>query len=489
MRKGLNLREISTIYIICGVSTLVAVSQYFYFPNFAKNFDPNIFIYLFGGMGVLSIFLLRRKEHLSKKKIFSYALFIRGFFILIQVILYVWGGIHNISSEVNYYAEVIGRVLDGYPVIGYTSFGPGFPPGYQFWIYVNYSIYMKYMEGFWRELVLSIMNVVIDLGIIFFTFKIGESKGIEKYIHVNKEQLEKNLHVGLFIYATSIIPVYYYNVRIFIDPFPILLGIIGIWLFFQKKYIFSAIMLSVSTLIKFISIFWIIIILFHFLRKRDVKSISKYLITSAAVALGSFMISATVFGMPLITYFFEFLEQFHAWSAYAGSGLQLNQSYWLLVYEPSFFAITIPIIMACGFILVYKGKKGLTLNSFSTIAALYLLFQPWYDQRYFLWIMPLMCVDLVGSLKNFQISRVLIYTSMYIFLFFRHFVLDMVVNTLITDDPLNVGLIYRICGQSLSYIAMTFVIWLEFRFQFRLRAPKIRVEREPLQENDARQSE
>ncbi|MBD3186973.1 hypothetical protein GF325_09115 [Candidatus Bathyarchaeota archaeon] len=466
MNREFTFKELSYIYLTCGTCVAIAIAQFLFFKNDEANFDPHVFIYIFSGMNIITIVAFRLDPKMDFKRILFISLYTRSAIILIQVFLFIALGMYNITNEVEYY-ELLARTFLGTPSL-YSDYIYGMPMGYQFWLLINYLGYMQFLEGFWQLITMSILNVALELGILFLIHAMGAEPSIRDSSRKMGNPRDQKMEFGMLIYALSAIPVYYYNVRVFIDPFPILLGIAGVYCFYKGMHELAAILLSISILVKFISLFWLILIIIHLLSKRKVKIVIKYGVISGMIAFSFFLAGSLYYQETLLDFFLSFFPKFHGWSTFATSGLQLNQSFWMLVYKPWFLPMILGGLILLCFLIEFKGK-GMSLHSFSLVVACYLIFQPWYDQRYFLWVFPFLCIDLMGSRKTFTRMHQLASISIFIYLFSLHFVNDLGINTLLDNDPYYIGLIYRLTGQLLSYIVLAWIIGKEIQYQFGLK--------------------
>ena len=471
MKEKINLKDLNIIYVFTSIMFVVGFLQFSFFSNLDNNFDPNVFIYIYLVFGAVIFITFRKKINFNFTQVIYFSLYSKLAIIIIQILVYLISNTFNESNEVEYY-EILSKVLLGEYSFKYGEIRNGIPPGYQAWILLNYFGYMKTFDPFWKLIVFSAINMAIDTLVLLFVQKLGRSKDLLKYNHNkegNGEESNQNLNLGILIYSISIFNIYYFNLRNFMDPIAILLGIIGIYCYYEGKFVFSSIFLSLSAIIKILSIFWILIIVLQLLKDKKVKQLFGFIFTAASIILISFYIAAAFAGVHFLNYLLEFFPLMREWSEIAGKGIQLNQVYTFYLSTDIYYILILGSVTAVAIIMVFFGKNQKSLHIFSAVLAIYIILQPWYDQRYFLWILPLLCVDLIRSRNKFRIIFLLMYVSILIYIFCLHFVYEFDINTFLDDDPRFVGLFYRIFGQSLSFIAFIYIIQIEFQYQFRFR--------------------
>ncbi len=440
-----------------AILLLVGLAQWLFFPNINKNFDPDVFIYIYGAFGVIMWFLFKVKRIRSINDVLKLFILTRLAILAIQALFFYLGGFYNQRNEVNYYQELAGMILNRDSGIFWRDIMYGMPPGYQFWLVAYDLLVFNTPVNILRDLAFSSLNVAFEFGTMFVLTKMHGSKSFQTFSMNNKEESKEQFEFGILFYAASIFNLYFSNVRNFMDAIPIFLGILGLYFHMQNRHAMSALLLSISTLIKFVPIFWLLLIILKFLKKRDIKTAFSYIFVAAMTAGAGFLLSSWYFQENPITYFFEFLDQFSQWSTRAGDYLQLNQAFWFTVYDSAFFIAGLTAIVALAFFFVWKEDGGPTIHAFTSIISVYFVFQPWYDQRYVIWILPLLCLDLLSSKKNFATIITLFYVSIFIYLLFMHFPNNLAIDTRVTSPTPLVGNLYRLTGQFISYAGFLLV--------------------------------
>lgn len=459
--KRLDLKDVQVLFSFGLFFVCLPVSQQRFFPNVEMNFDPDIFIYVYGIFGVITWLVFKTKYKPRINQIMALFFLTRIGILAFQAICYVVGPYYNVTNEVAYYQYPLAAVLVDPDVFSPYQFAKyGMPPMFQFWLLGYNILIFSQTSVFFRDLLFSLFNVAFDFATITIMVKIFNSGGL-KHFSVNEEQTRKeNFEFGLFFYAVSIFHLYYNHVRNFMDVIPISLAIAGIYFYTKDQHARSALFLSISTLMKFIPIFWLLLIVLKYIKKKEFKTALTYVTIAASTAIIGFLSSAIYFQENPLYYFAEFFPQFYKWSRLSGDGIQLNQALWYENYTSTFFIIGLIAIVALSCFFVWKERDGPTIHAFTAITSLYFIFQPWYDQRYLLWILPLICMDLFSSKRNFMLVISLFYVSILIYLVFMHVPNNLKIDTLVTSPTRYVGDLYRVTGQFISYAGFGLTIFL-----------------------------
>lgn len=442
------------------------------FSNPNNFFTPYIFSYIFLICGILIALLHKFNPKLDIKKFLYIALFFRYGIIAVQIICYLWGSFYNSVNEVVYYGELAKMLLaSDYPT-PFREYQYGIPPGFQFWLILNFFGYIYYLDGFWSNIVLSIINMILELLTMYIIYKIGKMKEIDEYLDLKDNKKEDMLKYGLLFFSFSIVNIYFHNVRNFSDPFPILLALIGFYFYFKKNDTLAVIFLSISTIIKLNAIFWLLIILLQYLKKREYKKVIKQIIIIGGIVSGFFFCSSILLKTGFFTYLLRFFPSLNAWVKHCSSVIALNQAFSFQIFGENAYLIIYIAITFLIFFIIFKGKEGIKITTFTMPLAIYFIFQPWYDHKYFLWLLPLLCFDLLGSKRRFQIINILIFFSTYLYMFFIQFIYDIPnVGEIGFSDPFPEGLIYRLASHTISYGVLIYIAGLEFWKQFGVSRP------------------
>ncbi|MEX2680165.1 MAG: hypothetical protein Q6373_001070, partial [Candidatus Sigynarchaeota archaeon] len=323
-----------------GVLLLVGTAQYLFFPNIYKDFDPDIFIFIYGAFGGITWFLFKVKKAQSMNQVLKLFFVSRLTILILQMFCYSIWGYYNwyYGTEVGYYGQLADALLNPVPYPPWGTIKFGIPPGFQFWLLIYDVLIFNLPIAFYREIAFGVFNMAFELGTIFVIVKMHESKSYRAFTRLPERDDKDMFSFGILFYAVSIFNLYYSNVRNFMDAIPIFLGILGLFFFIQKRYAISSFLLSLSTLMKFVPLFWILLIVLKFIKTRDFKAALLFTLVAATTATIAFVSSALYFKQEPISYFFNFFELFQKWSTKAGSNLQLNQAFWFPIYNGAFFA-------------------------------------------------------------------------------------------------------------------------------------------------------
>lgn len=456
MNGKVGYKDVQVISIIASALALVGLAQALFFENPGMNFDPHVIIYIYGGLGVLGWFALNRERKLEAKHLVVILVIARLSILLVQGVAYIAGPYYNEANEVAYYEELSAVLVNPSYFSIFQTIRYGMPPGYQGWLLVYRIAIFQFTTGFGRDIVFSLWNVAFEAGTLHVMIHMTRTEAFNKFTRIAGEKRQELLHAGLMFYTVSVFNIYYSNVRNFMEPITIFLAMLGLYQYFLNHHGRSAVCLAISTMMKFIPIFWLLLIVLNAMKKRDVRAVRDYLMSSAGVASVGFLASSIVFGENVVDYVLAFFSQFYDWSVLAGKGLQLNQAIWYPLYTPVFFLVGLAIIAAVAMMIV-AFEDELPLHAFTAITSMYFIFQPWYDQRYVLWILPLLCLDMQGSKRQFSSIVWLFYASVFCYLVFMHPVMDLGINTTFGNDSWNVGLAYRLTGQLVSYVGFGIV--------------------------------
>jgi len=438
------------------------------------NFDPDIFIYVYGIFGAITWLVYKTKYRLTFNQIIFLFFLTRLGILLFQFICYVIGPYYNAINEVAYYQAPLAAVLvDPHYFSPYQFVKYGMPPMFQFWLLGYNAVIFSNTSGIFRDLFFSLFNIAFDFSTLYFIVKIFNARGFKQFSLNEDESAREKFEFGLFFYSISIFNVYYNNVRNFMDAIPIALAIAGIYFYTKNNHAGSAFLLSIATLMKFVPIFWLLLIILKYVKQKNYQTVITYLAIAATTAMAGFLSSAIYFNENPLHYFTEFFPQFYRWSRLSGDGIQLNQAFWYEYYNSFFFIAGLIGISILGFLFVWKEKNGPSIHAFTAITSIYFIFQPWYDQRYVLWIIPFMCLDLYSSKRNFMTIIGLFYISIFIYLVFMHIPNNLGIYTLVTSPTRFVGDIYRVSGQFISYAGFGLTIFYYLKNRFFERQMKI----------------
>ena len=188
------------------------------------------------------------------------------------------------------------------------------------------------------------------------------------------------------------------------DTLIVFLTLLGIYFFLTDRPYLSAVLWTFCALAKLYTIIWIFGVLIHHLKKRRYHDFIRYSLVCFLTGLIILGIAALFEGFR----FFQVLLQF---------GFQLQGVYPLYVMNVWFFLVytglpginLIPYILMFGSFIyfMYRWKGELTPDFFMRLTAITLFFYPSVASEYLQWLMPMICITMLGSLKKVQVLAAL----------------------------------------------------------------------------------
>ncbi|NMC06463.1 MAG: DUF2029 domain-containing protein, partial [Candidatus Lokiarchaeota archaeon] len=321
-----NHATFKDIQVLISFGSIIAstlLSQALFFPNVDKNFDPDIFIYVYAFFGVITWLAWRRTRRFSINQVMGLFFLTRIGILAFQIACYSAGSFYNEINEVAYYQAPLAAVLVDpgfFSLYQYAKYG--MPPMFQFWLLAYNAMIFSNASGFLRDCIFSLFNIGFDFATMYIMIKMVNSGGLERFSRIDGETRQEYFEFGLFFYAISIFNIYYNNVRNFMDAIPICLALAGMLCYRKGNHAVSALLLSISTLMKFIPIFWLLLVVLKFVKQKDFRRAFIYVAVASITAMASFYASALYFDENPLHYFFEFFPQFYKWSRLSGDGIQ-----------------------------------------------------------------------------------------------------------------------------------------------------------------------
>ena len=207
------------------------------------------------------------------------------------------------------------------------------------------------------------------------------------------------------------------------------------------------------------------------LSKRQFKLVFKYLVVACVTTFVVFEPLFALYGQNWLGGFFIFLDQFAGINRTYISNLFLAQTiFFNAFFSPWFVFIVAAIAFPLIFVVVFFGKKGIGPNTFAFALCVILLFMPWLDQRYMIWVLPFVCIDVFLSMKQFKAWLLILFFSTFLFVFFFQFYPDYGYSLTLTNigssNNLFVVGLYDLTGQVLLYVVICLPIYLEIARQF-----------------------
>lgn len=188
------------------------------------------------------------------------------------------------------------------------------------------------------------------------------------------------------------------------DSLVVFLTLLGMYFFLTDRPYVSAIIWTFCVLVKLYTILWIFGVLIHHLKKRRYADFIRYTIIcllTGSVTLGI----ATLFeGLKFFQVLFQF--GFQLQGAYV---LQVENIWFYLIYTglPGTNLIPYLLLFSVFIIFTFKWKGELTPDFFMRVTAITLFFYPAVNSSYLQWLMPMICITMLGSVKKVQVLAAL----------------------------------------------------------------------------------
>jgi len=306
------------------------------------------------------------------------------------------------------------------------------PPMFMWWYTYNYWIYGLDVI-IWR-----IVNLLLEVGIVYLITQIFRENSATE-----KGWKEENFKIGLSFYIFSVIPIASILLSANIIAFPVILGILGFLFFFRSKknpkYLYYAVFFfCLAALTEYFAAIWILGILLIELFQKNFRR----LFTLIGEILAVFCLVTLPF---LINDAMGFLQRliwhFKSYSA------NLDGTIWVFNYRifnwpeiVSYIPATLALTLSLYYL--YKNyKSGISLDLFIVIICIFLFFTPGFNPGHYLWIYPLICLNIIYSFRKFFIAN----------LFFLGFFLFMIL-LLVTAYLTYSGVIYPDIFTTYAYI-------------------------------------
>jgi len=243
-----------------------------------------------------------------------------------------------------------------------------------------------------------------------------------------------------YAYYFALAPAVLYSLNRNWDIWAILAMLFAILLFERKKYILSAILLSVAIATKFFPIVLMLPIMIIFLRNRQISTFIKYGLTT--------LISWVIINLPFVLVDLEGWAYFYKFSAERALG---SASFYELVniFIPGikFASIHVYILNILVFLLVtaflmkLKTVPTLAESSFFVMFA-FILFNKQYSMQYVIWLTSLAVITLAYISKRNQESLIYIFIIWQTFeLAFQYSFFQRILTSMYadTDTPMTIA--------------------------------------------------
>jgi hypothetical protein len=444
---------VATIFFILNLSCIFLIFN----NNFFNTIDRHIlniqFIFFVIGLSFILFFIsLKILNDLSIKNLFI-------LFIITRILILLYLSLFNYGVDLDLqetwlkmvYHIIHGDLFTPYSVNFSLDFWRMNPPVLMWWYTYNFYLYGLNPIG-WR-----IVNFLLELGIFYLVIQIFRELKILKE-NVNEEHFK----IGLLFYTFSIFPILTFLLYIPAIAFPILLAQCGIYYYIKSKttpkYLYhSLFFLTLCALTVYQAAIWIFVIICLLILQHDYKRIKIAVIE--VIAIFCLVSSPMLINDPLgYLYRLIIVPQ---WETSIP-----NATYWL--FDQVFLKL---ILLFFSYIVLYlylseKYQEMKTLDFFTISLSIALLFAPVLYPWTYLWILPVISINLIYSFKNYLKINLIFY--FYVFLYYLLFA----ILFLLYPNPANPNY-YTTFIQILSYgdaigFFQLFQVFLVPIFQFGL---------------------
>ncbi len=405
------------LIIINTVATFLIFNTGF-FQNVDKFMLNTKFVLLTIGLSVLPfIVLYKLNRSLTINKIIL-------IFFITRILLFLFFTMFDLSVEPefqNTWVEMAQNIFDGdlftpySPVIADDLWRMS-PPLVMWWYSYNFIAHE------FSAVFLRLGTLLLEFGIVYAMFSLlKERKTIEE-----SNKLDY-FRIGLLFYTFSIFSIVFLSLYANISVLSVLLGMTGLIYYYRSRYSFNNIYIAIffftlSALTQYIAFFLIYGILVVLLLEKKIKIVA-LLICEVLIVFG-------LFSLPLlINDAFGFLSR--AFLHHKVSESSWNTTIWgfsIDIYE------LIPIFIAITIITIYIYQKYNDPNSiefFTIILSIALIFMPVINPWNYIWILPLISINIVYSIRKYLIAN--LFFMGYLFLFYLFFAICALVNPVPLD--------------------------------------------------------
>ncbi len=381
---------INTILVIifCNTSFILEGDKYFWNTHI---------ILIISGICLVGFFLvLKFSSFFSIKRLFIMFLIIHLSFLCVFI-----GFQYGLETDFAHFSSFPLHVFNGELFTPYSSNWfkdewRTFPPMFLWWWAYNYWIY-GLNETIWR-----IVNFILEIGIVYVLIQLYHENSTSE-----QGWKEENFKIGLSFFIFSLIPISVILLYGNAIAFPVLTGLLGFIYFFRSKrnpkYIYYAVFFfCIVALTEFFAAIWIFGILMVLLFRRQIIT---FLFLVLEIIVLFCLISLPLLINDALTYF----ERYTAfYKVLAGNW---DGSIWAISFHslnlPEISAY-IPSILAVSFTTyyIYKTYKSqLSIDFFIVILSIFLFFSPVFSPWHYLWIFPLLCLNILYSFRKFFVTN------------------------------------------------------------------------------------
>lgn len=449
------------VTLIFIILTIISVSLIFNTPFF-KTIDQNIlntkFILITSVVAILPfLIMLKFIKSLTFRKIILIFIITRiGFFLFLTYFEY---GVEIHSQEFS--LDMVTRILNGDLFTPYSPLIENdlwrFSPPLFMWWYV-YQFFAHNLSPFFLRLV----SIAFEIGIIYTIFNLFETFPDSK-----KESQKDILKIGIIFYTFSIFSITFIILYANMQIFAVMMGLFGLTYYFKSKtdsknLYYCILFLTLSALIEYLAftlvISVILILIFQKQFDKLVGVILEVLVIFCIVCLPLILNDSPGFLGRTI---FHYKVYENSW----------NTSIWAISNQ---ILDHLPLFLIIGIILYYSYLKCNNLGSleyFSVILSIGIFFSPIINFWYYLWILPLLSINLLYSFRKYLITNIFFLVSL--FLFFLLFAISALLYPSPIDpnyyiafnqildygDAIGLAGAFRIIGLPLFLIGLIYLIY------------------------------
>ncbi len=398
---------IGLIFIIFNLISINLIFNNPFFNTLDKSMLNAKFILIFSGLSILPfVILLKFIKSLSfTKLILIFFIFRIGFFCFFVISAY------GVEVELNtVWLDMVTRVLNGNLADPYSPFLQNdlwrmSPPIFMWWYVYNYFTH-NLNPFFWR-----LITMILEIGIIYAMFSLFEQT-TNSNNESNNDRTKEFFKIGFLFYTFSIFSLVFVVLYANAHVLAIVLGFFGLIYYYGSKnstkhLYYSIAFLTISALIQylaFILVFSIIlIVIFQKQYNKLIFLILEILVIFCLACFPLLMNDSLGFFQRI---FSHYMINENSW----------NLSIWLFSDQ---VVKLIPILFILALILYYTYSKINEIGSleyFTIILSIGIIFAPVLNFWNYLWILPLISINLMYSFRKYLITNLFFLISQFLFL-------------------------------------------------------------------------
>ncbi|MHA1426795.1 MAG: hypothetical protein ACTSQI_12480 [Candidatus Helarchaeota archaeon] len=459
-----HLVIIGTIFMIVNTFIVLLLLDTQLITEYDKFIWNTQIVLLINGVCFCCFFIvLKYINFFTIKKLFILFIITHTLSLCVFIIL-------NLGVDIDFYHTVIpvqnvlnGKIFTPYAPTWISDAWRMLPPMMLWWYTLNYLIYGLDVV-IWR-----VVNLLLEIAIIYVMIQIFNENSKTK-----KGWSQENFKIGLSFYALSfmsIVPILLYANII---AFPVLMSLLGFLYFFRSKknpkYIYySVFFFMIATLTEYFAAIWILgIFIILFFRKN---------FTRLSFLIGEFVLLFGIITLPflmndLVGYMQRFFWQVNVFST---SSVGIIWAFNLSLFGWPQWINFIPTAIALILTILYLQRnytKETSLKDLIVIICIFSFFTPQYSPWQYLWIFPLLCLNIMNSFRKFFIA------SLFFFGFFL-FVIILFVTAYLTYpgpiypdilntfamifdgymEPSGYFIVFRLVGQTIFQMGFLYIVF------------------------------